>query len=89
MICMGLRYLNYLLLHPFRMISIERLSRGGFSGRLRVRISEVICLGVLVLLSTGELSLFDSVLESGRNMSTIMEHLLKESWLENVLPNHL
>lgn len=33
------------------------------------RTSDVTCLGVLERRSTGELSLFDSVLESGRNVS--------------------
>lgn len=65
----GLRYLNYLLLLPDRKISIDWLSRGDFVGRGRIRISAAICLGVFDRRSIGELSLFDSVLESGRNIS--------------------
>lgn len=38
--------------------------------RGRMRISAETCLGVLIRLSIGELSLFDSVLESGRKIST-------------------
>lgn len=65
----GLRYLNYLLLLPDRKISMDWLSRGDFAGRRRIRISADICLGVFDRRSIGELSLFDSVLESGRNIS--------------------
>lgn len=64
------RYLNYLLLLPARRRSIDLLSLGGFVGLVLDRTSDVTCLGVLERLSTGELSLFDSVLESGRNVST-------------------
>lgn len=63
------RYLNYLLLLAARPNSMERLSRGGFTGRPRLRGSGVTCRGVLVRRSTGDWSLFDSVLESGRKRS--------------------
>lgn len=69
--CLGMfRYLNYLLLLPARRRSIDLLSLGGFVGRVLDRTSDVTCRGVFERLSTGELSLFDSVLESGRNVST-------------------
>lgn len=67
----GLRYLNYLLLLPDRKISMDWLSWDNFAGRGRIRISADICLGVFALRSIGELSLFDSVLESGRNISVL------------------
>lgn len=65
----GFRYLNYLLLLPDRRISIDKLSRGGLLSRGRILISADTWRGVFDLRSIGELSLFDSVLESGRNIS--------------------
>lgn len=63
----GFRYLNYLLLLPVRIKSIDWLSRGAdFVLDLK---SAVTCLGVLVRRSTGDVSLLDSVLESGRKIS--------------------
>lgn len=41
-------------------------SRGDLLSRERIRMSLVMCRGVFDRLSIGELSLFDSVLESGR-----------------------
>lgn len=48
-------------------------------GRVLDRTSDVTCRGVLERLSTGELSLFDSVLESGRNVSINWLLLYKEA----------
>lgn len=65
----GFRYLNYLLLLPERRISIDRLSRGGLLSRGRILMSADTWRGVFDLRSMGELSLFDSVLESGQKIS--------------------
>lgn len=85
-------YLNYLLLLPGRRTSIEIFSRGAFNGwgcgccdRGR---EDVICRGVLVRRScTGELSAFDSVLESGRNMSSKQIFIKKTSNLSKYYPH--
>lgn len=62
-------YLSYLLLLPDSNMFMEWLSCGDLLDRGRIRMSADTCLGVLDRLSMGELSLLDSVLESGRKIS--------------------
>lgn len=61
--------LSYLLLLPESNMFMEWLSCGDLLDRGRIRMSADTCLGVLDRLSIGELSLLDSVLESGRKIS--------------------